>query len=106
MDRADHDELGRNLCGHDVCPDDADLLRPEVSAGSCRSRFFPGNDLLLEPVVSGGATCARDRRVYDSSARARCHLRPTLRRVAESEWNVRARQWLFLVEGLPAALLG
>ena len=91
MDRADHDELGRHISRDDVCSDNARFLRPEVSAGSCRSRFFPGNDLLLEPVVSGGATCARDRRVYDSSARERCHRRPTLRRVAESEWNVRAR---------------
>jgi hypothetical protein len=68
-DRADHDELGRHLSRDGVRSDNARVLFPEISAGSRGSRFSPGDDLLLEPVVSGGATRARDRSVYGQRSR-------------------------------------
>ena len=92
MDRADHDELGRHISRDDVCSDNARFLRPEISAGSRGSRFFSRDDLLLEPVVSGGATCARDRSVYDSCSGKRRHRRPTFGRTPQPEWSLRARR--------------
>ena len=108
LDRAHHDQLGCHLDGDDVRSDCAHFLCVAVSARRSGGGFLSRCGLLPESLVSGGTTRARNRSIHDGGpserelSAARCPRLLTL----NGSFGLAGWQWLFLVEGVPAILLG
>ena len=90
LDLTNHDQLGRHLDGDDVCSDRAHFLCVAVSARRCGGGFLSRCGLLLESLVSGGTTRARNLGIHDSCSGERRYRRPAVRRAFNPEWIVRA----------------
>jgi ACS family 4-hydroxyphenylacetate permease-like MFS transporter len=108
VDRHDHDRLGAGVDRHDVRNQRAVALLLAGARGHHRGRFPSRHAAVPDVLVSGRVPGSRQRAVHDRDAgdgRVRSALSGPILGL-DGTYGLKGWHGLFLLEGLPAAVLG
>ena len=108
MDRPHHDRLGIRLDGDDVRHRPAIVLRRAILLGIAEAGFFPGFVLYLTYWIPS-ADRARTGALFMMAAPVSIIVGAPVSEALlalDGRLGLHGWQWLFLVEGLPAVVLG
>jgi ACS family tartrate transporter-like MFS transporter len=108
VDRPDHDHLGAGI-GRDRAGTGAELaVRHALHPGRCRSRLLPRRVCSTSPTGSRRLPRAHRRHLHGGGANGQLRRFAPVRPAAAADGllGLRGWHWLFILEGLPTAILG
>ncbi|SQC13853.1 nitrate/nitrite transporter [Klebsiella pneumoniae] len=108
LDRPRHDYLGIRLWLHGFCAGHDELLHSAFSARRGGSRFLPGDHSLSQLLVSCRQACAGHCHLYGRSSLSTALGSPVSAALLEMHGflGYAGWQWMFVLEALPALVLG